>query len=376
MEAIALIVIVLLAIYLQKYLFTKFAFQNLHYHCKFSTREAFEGDQITLTESIHNNKALPLQWLKVELKSSRWLSFANTSSHIAQEIRYVTSGYFLRHFQRTTRIWNVTCQKRGVFRIKNATLVSSDFFGLDTKSIAVPINEELIVFPSPVCLEEVILSTKTLQGDTIVKRWTIEDPFIVSGAREYTSFDSFNKVHWKATARVGQLMVKKNDFTSSQSIRVILNIQTVSYYHPETIEKDLIEYGIKIAATIFEKAQVLGIPTSFTSNGPAIDKLGIPVATETASGLMHTKYLMSILAQLDFKIALGFHDLLENTISQIDNNDIIVITSYLDEELVEKLNRLKDKCTSVKVIMLKDNFYNTGLNNEIGLFLASPDTSN
>lgn len=368
MEAFALIVIVLTVVMIQVFIYYKFAFSNLHYKCGFSTEEATEGQDITFTEVLHNNKVLPLHWVKAEIRTSRWLSFADTRSYIAQEMRHVTSGYHLRPYQRTTRVWKVKCLKRGVFTIDNVILVTSDLYGFNTRSVPYPAGLKLTVLPGLVDLEDILRSTRNLQGDIIVKRWILEDPFIIAGAKEYTYSEPMNRIHWQATASHNRMMVRKNDFTSNQSIRIVLNIQTVEYYHPYTIDKDLIEYGIKIAATLIDRGLKLGIPMGFASNGSFPENEEDFVYTAAANGNVNASQLLYTLAKLDFKINTGFDEFFRNISPSIDESEVIVITPYLEDSLNEMFNTLSAQGIAVKIVLLNEVYKKTNLYQDIPVY--------
>lgn len=368
MEAFALMVIVLAVVLIQVFLYDKFAFDNLNYKCNFSTEEATEGQDITFTEVLHNNKILPLHWVKAEIRTSKWLSYADTRSYIAQEIRHVTSGFHLRPYQRTTRIWKVKCLKRGVFTIDNVILVTSDLFGFNTRSIPYPAGVKLTVLPGLVDLDDILSSTRNLQGDIIVKRWILDDTFIIAGAKEYTYSEPMNHIHWQATARHSRLMVRKNDFTSNQSIRIVLNIQTVEYYHPYTIDRDLIEYGIKIAATLIDRGLKLGIPVGFASNGSFPENEADFVYTIAANGTEYVSQLFYTLAKLDFKINIGFDEFFGDISQRIDESEVIVITPYLEDSLNEMFNSITAQGISVKIVLLNEVYNRTNLYPEIPVY--------
>jgi hypothetical protein len=355
MQIIALITIILLAVSLQRIIYNKFSFKNLEYECFFNTAEATEGDEISLTEIIHNNKILPIQWLKVEIYTSKWLEYAKSRSSLAQETRFVTSGYYLRFFQKITRIWKVKCQKRGCYKIEKLTLVSSDLFGLQTCSIPLNVNAKVMVYPGFTDLNELVNITKTLTGNTIIKRWILDDPFIVSGAREYMPNDPLNRIHWKATAKQGTLMIRKNEFTAQESVRIFLNIQTFSYYHPETIDKEIIELGIKICASLIDSTLQAGFPVSIASNGflPAASS---NIFTKTLGGPVHIKNLMEILAQLTFKITCCFDVFLEEKIESIEESQVVFITTYLEESLINNIINLSKRNISVTIVFLGDSY--------------------
>ena len=139
-------------------------------------------------ETVYNGKLLPVPWLRVDIHTSRWLEFARTCSVIAQENRHVTSSFVLRSYQKITRKWKLKCLK-GVFHTENVTLVSGDLLNFSNVSEAMPVNATLIVYPQIIELEELFVPVSLQQGDRVVNRWIIDDPFIVAGVREYAPGD-------------------------------------------------------------------------------------------------------------------------------------------------------------------------------------------
>ena len=211
MELIILILFVAAAVIAQAKIYKKNMFKRLGYRCSFNQLEAHEGDVIYFIETVHNRKLLPLPWLKVDMTVLRWLEFEGTKPVENLDKRYLTSGFFLKSYQKTTRKWKVKCLKRGEYSIDRVTMVAGDFMGIIVESLAVDINAVVTVFPATIDLEGMMISANYLQGNTIVKRWIIDDPFIISGAREYLPGDPINRIHWSATARNGILMTRKND---------------------------------------------------------------------------------------------------------------------------------------------------------------------
>ncbi|HHV59839.1 MAG TPA: DUF58 domain-containing protein [Clostridiaceae bacterium] len=353
MEFVAMVVILLVAIRLQSYIFYKKALQKVDYKCEFSKTEASEGDEIYLVETVHNKKLLPVPWLKVDINSSRWLDFANTRSVVAQENRYVTSSFLLKSYQKTIRRWKVKCLKRGIYTTKNVTLLSGDPLGISTNSIAVPANARITVYPATIDFERIFIQSKYLQGDTIIRRWIIDDPFMVAGAREYTPWDPMNKIHWSSTARAGKLMVKKNDFTAQPELTVVLNIQSIENEYHGTVDKDIIELGIKVAATMFDRALKNGIPVRFASNGSLSSIPDSMIVTPMAGGREHVRALMGMLAQLELKRNKDFEEFLDIIEEEIKNTDIIIITAYMNANLYDRVYKLRSGRNSVKIVSLR-----------------------
>jgi uncharacterized protein (DUF58 family) len=149
----------------------------------------------------------------------------------------VTSSFTLRSYQKITRKWKLKCLKRGVFTTENVTLVSGDLLNFHISSVPRPVNISLMVYPEIIDLEGMFVPVNLVQGDRVVNRWIVDDPFVVAGARDYMAGDPMNRIHWLASARTGKLMVKKNEHTSQNSLSVLLNMQSCFYEHADTINK-------------------------------------------------------------------------------------------------------------------------------------------
>ncbi|NSW89497.1 MAG: DUF58 domain-containing protein [Firmicutes bacterium] len=373
MEVLALAVIAGVIILLQASLFKRTAFKKLDYKCGFSVKEAHEGDEIYLVETVYNKKLIPVPWLKVEINSSRWLEFAETRSIIAQENRHVTSSFFLKSYQKVTRRWKLKCLKRGVFRIDKVTLISGDLLGNATDSLPVEINAEIQVYPQTIELEETFTPVNYLQGDTIVKRWIIEDPFIVSGTREYTTRDPMKKIHWISTARMGRLMVRREDFTSRYGLSVILNIQSIENEYFDAVYKDFIELGIKAAATIFDRALRNGIPARLATNGSTIDGGRQMIYTQEASGRSHISSLLSILARLELRRIKDFEDYVRDISEDITNSEIIIITSYLTEAICSVLRKMRLKNNAITILVTNKSIDPAVLPADMNIYILKED---
>jgi len=355
MDIIALAVIALLVLLLQSYVLNKFVYRKFEYTCRFSKNEAYEGEEIELVEIVHNKKILPVPWLKVDIHTSKWLEFAATRSVISQELRRVSSSFLLKSYQKTTRRWKVKCAKRGYFRIDGITLLSGDLLGFKSSSIAVPIDEHIIVYPRIIDLDDVFVSPYHYQGDTIVKRWFIDDPFITQGTREYTTRDPMNRIHWLASARYNKLMVRKNEFTAQLNTCVLLNIQSTEHEVDMVLDRNLIEFGIKVCASLLEQSLDAGVPSRFGTNAAVYGKPQEFILTEPGYGREHVLNLFKLLAMIELRNIRNFEYYLEFVENSIRNSEIYLVTAYVAENMVPYLTTLYRNNNRIKILVL-DNY--------------------
>jgi len=356
MDVIALAIIFGVCLWLQMFLFCTYVFHKLEYKCEFSVPEAHEGDSIYLVETVCNRKLLPVPWLKVDIHTSRWLGFAGTCSVVAQDSRRVTSSFILKSYQKTTRRWKLKCLKRGVFTTENVTLIGGDLLNYQVVSRAVAVNATLIVYPEIVDLNEIFIPVSLLQGEKTVHRWIVDDPFMVAGAREYTPGDPLNRIHWNASAKTGRLMVRKNEFTSRQSLTVLLNMQSQLYEYVDTINKQMAELGIKVAASLFDRALREGTSVRFSTNGCTSPDARQAISTGEAADKDHITELFKILARLLMKNVKDFESLLDDEISNAENKEIVIITAYLSRRMCEQADMMAAAGNTVSILLLDTSF--------------------
>jgi uncharacterized protein (DUF58 family) len=173
-----------------------------------------------------------------------------------------------------------------------------------------------------------------------------------SGLREYLPGDALNRIHWKATANRGRLMVKKNDFTTNLRTAVILNIQSQDNEPDTVINKEFIEFGIKVAATIFNKALMQGLPLSFSTNGSVINEDKKVILTKESTGQEHINELLNILARLKLKNAQDFEFFINDLSQNYSNTEVIILTSYLTKEICKTIRKIKAAKNTVSIMLL------------------------
>lgn len=351
------VVILLMAFFLIEILFYKFTLlKGLKYKLSFSKTEAFEGDDMFVDEEIYNKKPIPVPWVKADIHSSKWLEFAGASSSIVDERRFVTSGFMLRSFQRTKRRWYMKCTKRGVYDVDNATVTCGDILGLISDSMAVPVNTRLIVYPGMVDIDEMFFSTRDILGDAIVKRFIMDDPFIVKGIREYIPGDPINRVNWKATAKTSTLMVNENDFTTKVGITVLMNVQSDEGQFDRVQNKDVIELAIKVCSTALNRGHNQGVPIRFGSNASTLENPSMMTLTESGSGQEHMMHMLYMLAQLEMKSIRDFDIYLSQLENKISNTQVYIVTAFINNDILAEASRLSRLDNTVKILVLDRKF--------------------
>jgi uncharacterized protein (DUF58 family) len=118
------------------------------------------------------------------------------------------------------------CRRRGRFRLGPVTLAAGDPFGLfvfqrrlDNSTAAIT------VYPATVDLPTFALPLGQLPGGEAVRRRTHHITTNVSGTREYAPGDSFNRIHWRSTARMERLIVKEFELDPTADVWIFLDME-------------------------------------------------------------------------------------------------------------------------------------------------------
>lgn len=373
MKIVFLLALIYIVVSFQAYLFKKYSFKNLDYSYKFDRDEVFEGENFSLVETIKNNKVMPLPWLRSDITASKWLKFGEANAQsVSDDTRIVSSFFTLGGYKAVTRTWNVNCTKRGEFEIKKAHLVSSDLFGQAKISKGIDVSYTILVLPDAANLEEMFILPRYLQGDTITRRQLAEDPFYISGIREYTDRDPMNSIHWAATAKEQKLMVRNCEYTSQQSLTILLNIKSQEVEYGKIVNPDLVEGSIRVCASLIALATEEGIPVNLYMNAPIDDKGTDITSTALASGNEHAMDLMRILAKTRIKAICNLEELFSYVDSAVNGTDLAIVTPYLDSTIC---SYARDKMyNNVHVQIYLTNFVDQGeIPDDLEIYIAKKE---
>ncbi len=330
MEIIAIIIVAVALYFVQSLIYRRFAFKKLKYDCGFSKEEVYEGERIELDETLSNYKWLPVPWVKTEITTSRWLNFAGNQAEVTHDARYVPSFFYARSYKRIRRSWNVVCDKRGAYSIDRVTVVASDLFGVSCASMPVDVSASLLVLPGTVDLAGMFVSARYLQGETAVRRQLVTDPFRISGVREYSPNDPMKSIHWLSSAKTGRLMVKNEEYTTRQSLTVLLNMQSIRYEKFQAVECERIENCIRVAATLLENTLESNMPVRLMANYSEKKEGHDCFDSGESWGQWHILELFRTLARMELTSSLDFESYLMQYSSEMNSTDVAVVTAYLD----------------------------------------------
>jgi uncharacterized protein (DUF58 family) len=198
----------LLAVSLLSSLWIRLAKGPFRFHRRTRESDVYEGENVAIRLELEPQGKVP-----------------PTNVMVTERIgRLGEQRHILRRFGRTLRIdYTLERVARGRYAFEDVRAHLSDPFGLQRVVVSLPSAGALLVYPRLVRLER--LFSDGGAGIRDGRRLLLHRPagFELHSVREYVQGESLRTVHWRSTARRGELMVKELEDTPRDEIAVLLD---------------------------------------------------------------------------------------------------------------------------------------------------------
>lgn len=168
---------------------------------------------------------------------------------------------------------NISFVKRGVYNFGNISLGISDLFAIFNKSKNIIEDRPVKVYPRIYTLKS-IATTGSESFETLSnKKGSIEDMSTIDDIRKYRIGDSLKRIHWRVSAKHGELYTKNFDTLSGEECNLLLDMNRSGYFidNAEAAEEKLIELLCSVAEYMNQK----GIKSSVYISSDNISKFEI-----------------------------------------------------------------------------------------------------
>ena len=323
MEVLVLIGILIAVVLVEIVYYRKHALDNLRLKVDFSKNVAGCGEDIELIEVVENKKRLPLPFIILKFVTPLELKFYDTLKTPTSDFTYREDMLTMKPFSKHTRRIKVKCSKRGYYVFPRVGITTSDMFLFERFTKDFDNAASLMVLPKVLktSITEILMSVTLSELQS--RRTIVTDPFSLAGIREYGPNDPMKSINWKASAKVGELMVNQNASTCAQKVNIFLNLEAYNLKG----STQLLEPAISLAYTYLLELAKLNIPASLITNGRDILS-DLPVVSESDPGSAAVNKRGIMLAGIDLrKHALPFAGILEEYMSSTDQGDFILIIS-------------------------------------------------
>lgn len=153
--------------------------------------------------------------------------------------------------------WSFLPRRRGVMRIQLDSVGSLFPFGFLQKQISAKWEEGAIVWPQPVDFRRAtrVVSRRRAGAERAPRAGGGAD---LLALRRYAQGDSHRAIHWKASARVGELLVRQFAAESAEGFALWLRIDRAIWTRPEQFEL-LLQFVATLAEDLFRTGKLLSV---------------------------------------------------------------------------------------------------------------------
>jgi uncharacterized protein (DUF58 family) len=147
--------------------------------------------------------------------------------------------------------WQGASPRRGKYRFRDLDLGTRAPFGLIERRVTIPLGDEIVVYPRIGQLTRRWFQLQRLANENRMgkrhDRSSQQEEY--HGLRDYRSGDSPRWIHWRTSARRGELMVKEFEQQNEQELAILIDPWLPRAKVPSEL-KDAMEQAISLAATV------------------------------------------------------------------------------------------------------------------------------
>jgi uncharacterized protein (DUF58 family) len=315
-------------------------------HC---TGDIFEiGEHVEVNVDIENKGPLSIPWLIIEDSLPR-----EALVQMPHRIKVDGGRLMLTHLapgEVESLTYTVTFLMRGYYQLGPLLLETGDVFGLHRRFRVTSEPHFALVLPKVLPLQGYNLASRRPLGEIRVVHRLFEDPTRLAGVRPYQQGDPLNRIHWRATARTGQIHSRIYETSRVAGATFLLDFHTQSFQG--TGGTTSAELAIVTVASLANAVFLMGQQIGLISNGrDAADRIREegwraefntrdaahrratdpltndrlrPLRVETRKGNEKLGEILETLARLEHTDGLDFTEMLTASVSQIPRDATVV----------------------------------------------------
>jgi uncharacterized protein (DUF58 family) len=290
------------------------------------------GDRIRVTYTLRNTSRIPKPWLEIHNPTSLPAGLPG---------RAISLG------GRTERSWVIRTPltRRGHFRVEPLQIRTGDPFGFFESSASVGSGINVTVYPrlEPIPLWR--LPAANLDGSHAMRERTLQATPLATTVRPWAPGDAFNRIHWKSTARHGDIQVKEFDLEQTADAWLILDLERG--IQAGSGDESTVEVAVRATAAIADKALVENRAVGMTINGHRMSQL-----QPDRGGRQHLK-VMQLLAAVEGDGSTPIMEAIVASIPRIRRGmTAVLVTASLDRSWVKPLATLRSRGVACVVVAM------------------------
>lgn len=220
--------------------------------------EARIGDRAHVSVAVTNTRPWPIPWVFVDESVPDRMPFEGKKAKVM----------LLLPGQTVTFDYQVVLNRRGYHRFGPALIESGDLFGLHRRFKTSRSAAYITVYPDIIPIGHYEVGAKRPIGPVRFAHRIFEDPTRIVGVRKYVPGDSLRRIHWKATARTGELHSKVYEPSTVIGATLVLDFHEDKYRKDDgTMDVDKGDTAVAVAASIASFIAQSGEQIGLFTNG-------------------------------------------------------------------------------------------------------------
>jgi uncharacterized protein (DUF58 family) len=211
---------------------SRYGLESIGYERRIGSSRAVWGDQVPLDIEVWNRKLLPVPLLTADDHVTDTLRVAGRPLVASERPGQAAlqNSWSLLWYERVVRHLVIEARRRGAFTFGPVRLTVSDLFERGTNSEERELPGELIVRPRTVPVRAPEAARAPL-GQAPSRASFFTDPARFAGVRPYQPGDPKRRIHWRATARLGQPVSRRYESVNERRVLLAVDLQTVPGPH-------------------------------------------------------------------------------------------------------------------------------------------------
>jgi uncharacterized protein (DUF58 family) len=319
------------------YVLTRFGLADLEAGYRVDHRQGHVGDELRTTYSISNASGLPKPWLEV---------YNPTDLPVPLPGRALS----LRSWAQRSWIAIAPLTRRGTYRIEPMVVRTGDPFGFFEAAATVGRPTVVSVFPRVVPLPRWRLPNAFLEGTHSAPERTLQTTPLATTVRPYAPGDSFNRIHWRSTARLGEIQVKEFDLEQTADVWIFADLDA----RVQAGEGDIstVEEVVRVAASIAHDAILENRAVGLTTSGHRL------VSVPADRGPRQRQKIMALLAAVEGDGRAPLAEVLLAGLPKLRRGmTAVVVTPSRERRWVRALTTLRARGVTAAVIAIAADSY-------------------
>lgn len=325
---------------------------GIRYTRRLGARHAPFGERIPLEVEAWNRASLPVAWLRADDEASQGIELEERDLDDGDEpgSTVLRNAWTLRPWERVRRRFQVFTERRGAFTLGPVELSAGDPFARRVAAELRPGTDTFLVWPRIIPVTE--LEPPDRWGDRERARAALaEDPARFAGVRPYAPGDPIRRIHARASARVGEPLVKRFEPSRDREVLIALDVQAADgpAWEAGWVD-DEVEALYAIAGSIARALAVRRVAFGILAAGYTGAETRIAsVAVSSAPG--QAERVLDLLARLSSHASMPFEKLLVVAARRVrPGTTVLVLTARDPLGFIPALRRLEHAGAEVVVV--------------------------